>query len=121
MQIERRRHSRTPVRLLVQHQADVDAPVEIDYATDLSPGGLFLRTRNPPAPSAMFHLQFAPARDARLVEAFCRVARVTGEGVGVEFIQLDGRSAAVLEDVLGVAPVAAMAAVLPSVRPQALA
>ena len=88
---DRRRHPRTPVTLLVQHDGE-----EIDYATDLSPGGLFIQTRRPATRGATVQVQFSPNRDSNLVHAFCRVARVTPEGMGAAFLALDPEATALV-------------------------
>jgi len=93
---DRRRHPRIPVTLLVQHQAEAGAAHDVDYATDLSTGGLFIRTRRPALPGATLQVQFAPGKDSCLIQAYCRVARVTPEGMGAAFVQLDADSAEVL-------------------------
>lgn len=80
------------MRFLVQHQATVDDAGDVDYATDLSRGGLFISTQKAFEPKATLHVQFAPKKDARLVSAFCRVKEVTPTGVCAEFIGLDAES-----------------------------
>lgn len=100
MSPERRAHARHSVRILVQHHENTDAPYEVDYASDLSTGGLFIKTQNMVPLGTTIHVQFAPAKDARMVQAFCRVARITPNGVGAEFLQMDPASTALLEDVL---------------------
>ncbi len=95
MTSERRAHVRHPVRLLVQHQAGSQTP-EVDYASDVSQGGLFVNTRRAPGANETVHVQFSPGKDARTVEAFCRVARVTDEGFGVAFVALDEAAAQLL-------------------------
>ena len=100
MHSDRRAHTRHSVRILVQHHENTDAPYEVDYATDLSTGGLFIKTHLAPAPGSTIHVQFAPAKDARMVEAFCRVARVTPQGVAAQFVQMDASSTELLQTVL---------------------
>lgn len=107
---ERRQHPRLAVRLLVQHQSTPEAAFEVDYATDLSQGGFFLNTTQRLEPNATLHVQFAPARDARVVEAFCRVARITPQGVGATFLSLDGDGAALIAEVLASTPLPKVAA-----------
>ncbi len=80
------------MRFLVQHQAAVDATQDIDYATNLSRGGLFISTHKSFEPRATLHVQFAPKKDAQLVSAFCRVMEVTPDGVSAEFVGLDFES-----------------------------
>ncbi len=93
---DRRLYTRHAVRLLVQHQTDAMQTHEVDYASDISRGGLFICTATPPPYDSTIHVQFAPAKDARMVEAFCRVARITRDGVGAEFVQMDDQSACLL-------------------------
>ena len=100
MSQERRAHSRHSVRILVQHHENTDAPYEVDYASDLSTGGLFITTHTAAPLGSTIHVQFAPAKDARMVEAFCRVARITPTGVGAEFVQMDPASSQLLHGVL---------------------
>ena len=86
--------------MLVQHHEDTDVPYDVDYASDLSTGGLFITTHNVAPLGSTIHVQFAPAKDARMVHAFCRVARVTPTGVGAEFLQMDPASVELLGKVL---------------------
>src|SRR5689334_6962210 len=93
---ERRRHQRIPVSLLVQHRASLSEPLVTDYATDLSASGLFIRTTTQIAEGDTLQVTFAPQKNAAIVEAYCRVTRVTEDGVGAEFIQLDSEAAELL-------------------------
>ena len=97
---DRREDPRVPVRLLVQHQVAAGESFEIDYATDLSLGGLFIETRKPFTPDTTVHVQFAPGRNSFLVSAFCRVTHVSTEGIGAEFISLDTESAKLIDAAL---------------------
>ncbi|MBE2250554.1 MAG: PilZ domain-containing protein [Myxococcus sp.] len=96
---ERRLATRKPVRLLVQHQSSEGA-YEIDYASDLSAGGLFIASRATPPRHATVHVQFAPATNAPLVSAFARVTHVTPDGFGAAFIALDPEAASAINAVL---------------------
>ncbi len=86
---DRRRHDRKPAHLLVQHQVSTDEGPQVDYATDLSIGGLFIASKKDVAQNATLHVQFAPAKDSRLVSAFARVTHVTPQGFGAQFVSLD--------------------------------
>ncbi len=97
---DRRRHPRQPVHLLAQHSELPGGGLEVDYVKDLSPGGLFLATAKGLKQEATFHVQFSPAKDTRLVSAFCRVARVTPQGVGVQFLSLDDEARALIDQVV---------------------
>ncbi len=81
-----------PVRLLVQHQVASGESFDIDYATALSRGGLFIETRKSFVPDSTLHVQFAPRRDCQLVSVFCRVTHVGPQGIGAEFVGLDAES-----------------------------
>ena len=80
------------MRFLVQHQAAINDSLDVDYASNLSRGGLFISTSKPIAPKTTLHVQFAPKKDAQLVSAFCRVKEVRPDGVSAEFIGLDAES-----------------------------
>ncbi len=87
---ERRRHPRVPVRLQVKRRTTVHPPEQVEYATDLSEGGLFIRTRhNDIKPGSTLDVAFAPTGHTREVQARGRVVRVTSEGLAIEFIELD--------------------------------
>ena len=76
-------------RFLVQHQTSTEDGHEVDYATDLSETGLFIRSPRRPPPSATVHLQFSPLKNSGLVSLFALVTHVTSEGFGAQFIDLD--------------------------------
>lgn len=84
------------MRFLVQHQAAVDDAADVDYASDLSRGGLFISTSKPLTKKATLHVQFAPKKDARLISAFCQVTDVTPQGVTASFVNLDAESEALI-------------------------
>lgn len=80
------------MRFLVQHQGGTDESFDVDYATDLSRGGLFISTLKPLAQSSTLHVQFAPKKDAQLVSAFCQITDVRPDGVSARFVSLDPES-----------------------------
>lgn len=102
---DRRKETRHAVRLLVRHQADGEVSPVVDYASDLSHSGLFIQTDRAVRPDDTLHVEFAPLRDARLVVAFCRVARVSARGIGAEFLRLDDESKDALSTALAAAEV----------------
>lgn len=97
---ERRTATRKPVRILVQHQSSTETGYEVDYASDLSAGGMFIASRVTPPRHATVHVQFAPAKDAPLVSAFARVTHVTAHGFGTEFVSLDPDAARLISAAL---------------------
>jgi len=80
------------MRFLVQHQGGSDESFDIDYASNLTRGGLFISTHKALAPKSTLLVQFAPKKDAQLVSAFCQVMNVTDEGVNAQFVSLDAES-----------------------------
>jgi hypothetical protein len=89
---EKRRHPRMPVILKVKRAATVHQPEQVDYATDLSEGGLFIRTDNRPRVGTYMKLEFTPLPGSLSVTTECRVVRVSSEGVAIEFTSLDSDS-----------------------------
>ncbi len=89
------------MRFLVQHQAAVDDAAEVDYASDLSRGGLFISTNKPLTTKSTLHVQFAPRKDAQLISAFCQVTDVTPDGVTAAFLNLDDEAAQLIASALG--------------------
>jgi hypothetical protein len=83
MHADRRVHQRRAANFLVQHSAATGA---IDYARDISTGGIFVTSPHLPTVGDTVQVQFSPERGQQLVVAFCRVARVTAEGFGAEFV-----------------------------------
>jgi uncharacterized protein (TIGR02266 family) len=101
---ERRRHDRTPLSLLVQFRFDTLEDFLAEYSVNLSPGGLFIGTDAPHALGDIVHLQFALKDGSRLIEGLGRVVRVEPPGapgrtagMGVEFLNLDPESQALVE------------------------
>jgi hypothetical protein len=86
MHANRRRHERHDAKFLVQHSSTVGAVPELDYARDISEGGIFVATARKRSVGDTVQVQFSPDRGGQLVVAFCRVARVTPEGFGAAFI-----------------------------------
>ncbi len=100
---ERRRNARTPVTLLVQYRFDTLEDFVAEYATNLSPEGMFLQTNEPSPVGSLLHVQFSLKDGSRLIEGLARVVRVArpGEapGMGVEFVQFDEPSRALIRQI----------------------
>jgi molecular chaperone DnaK len=106
---DRRRDPRHPVNLLVHVAArDVDELAE-RYATDVSRGGLFVRTREPYPVGTMVRLEVrltggTPAIRALAIVRYSQPDRPgvnppVKPGMGLEFLELDGPSRLTLEAV----------------------
>lgn len=104
MSDNRRKHPRAPIALLVQYRFNTLEDFLAEYATNLSPGGMFIQTDAPSPVGTTIHLQFSLKDGSRLIDGLARVARVvphptTGEpaGMGVEFLEFDPAALAVLQ------------------------
>ncbi len=91
----RRKHPRRELALLVQYRFNSLEDFLAEYATNLSPGGMFIQTDRPSPVGSTLHLQFSLKDGSRLIDGLVRVARVvrvgTREhpaGMGVEFLDL---------------------------------
>lgn len=75
-----------------------------DYAKDLSAGGLFIRTKRIRPLGSTLQVQFSPTRNPRdpdhSIRARCEVVRLTEDGVGTRFVELDAEAKKRLERLL---------------------
>jgi molecular chaperone DnaK len=106
MGIERRKHPRTELRLLVQYRSDSFDTFLAEYASNLSPGGIFLRTDSPHPLGSTIFLQFFLADGSKLIEGMGQVVRVNEPtnagrepGMGIEFTNFDEASMTLIEEV----------------------
>jgi hypothetical protein len=99
---ERRIAERKPVRILVKHQSSSDGGYEVDYASDLSTGGMFIASRSTPPRRATVHVQFSPGKDALVVSTFALVTHVSSLGFGAAFIGLDSEAASAISAIRSV-------------------
>lgn len=104
---EKRRHPRAPLQLLIQFRFDTFDEFLAEYSTDISLGGMFIRTRQPREEGAFVYLQFALKDGARLIEGLGRVVRVNPPddptrtpGMGIEFVNFDEESMALIEEIV---------------------
>ena len=99
---DRRRHDRAPVAILVQFRFSTFEDFLAEYATNLSPGGMFIHTAAPREVGEVIYLQFSLKDGSRLIEGMARVARVAPPpepGMGVAFLDLDAASKALVESI----------------------
>ncbi len=104
---ERRKHPRVPLGLLIQFRFDTFEDFLTEYATDISAGGMFIRTQSPREEGSMVYLQFALRDGPKIFEGLGRVVRVNPPedpgrvaGMGVEFVNLDADSRQLIEEIL---------------------
>ncbi len=104
---ERRKHPRVPLKLLIQYRFDTFDEFLIEYATDVSIGGMFIRTDDPHEEGSIVYLQFALRDGVKIIEGLGRVVRVNPPGdasripgMGIEFVQLDAESKEIIEEIV---------------------
>ena len=106
---ERRRYPRAPLSLLIQYRFDTLEDFLAEYSTDISLGGMFIRTNEPREEGALVYLQFYLRDGAKLIEGLGRVVRsippdaATGShvpGMGVEFINFDEPSLELIRQIV---------------------
>ncbi len=107
--IERRRHPRTELSILVQFRFNSFEDFLAEYSLDISPGGIFIRTESPRTEGSIIYLQFSLADGSRLIEGMGRVVRVNPPGVagrvagmGIEFLNFDDESYALVQEICAV-------------------
>jgi molecular chaperone DnaK len=103
---ERRRHPRTPLSLLVQFRFNTFEDFLAEYAVNISPGGMFIRTDHPNEEGSSIYLQFSLKDGSPLIEGMGRVVRVNPPGIdgrvagmGIEFENFDDESMALIHDI----------------------
>ncbi len=103
---EQRRHPRVNTAVLVQFRRDILEDYRVEYATDVSRGGLFVRTDRPHPAGALVQIQLVPRSGPGLIEGLGRVVRATrpGEidagsaaGMAIEFLDFDREMLEALE------------------------
>ena len=107
---EKRRHPRAPLQLLVQYRFDSVGEFLAEYSSNISLGGIYIRTDRPREEGALIYLQFALKDGSRLIEGLGRVVRSNppGDGLppgiepgmGVEFVNFDGESVELIEKIV---------------------
>ena len=102
----RRQHPRSPVSLLVQYRFDTLDDFVAEYSVDLSPGGMFLRSEDPPPElGSVIHLQFSLKDGSKLIEGLGRVVWISPvgpgriPGLGISFSQFDPESLALISQI----------------------
>jgi uncharacterized protein (TIGR02266 family) len=104
---ERRRHPRARLQMLIQLRFNSLEDFLTEYATDISVSGMFIRTEEPREEGTLVYLQFLLRGGQKLIEGLARVVRVNPPGdkervagVGVEFVNLDPESVALIEEIV---------------------
>ena len=103
---ERRKYPRTPLSILVQFRFDSIEEFLAEYSLNISPGGIFIRTNEPRPRDSMIYIQFLLNDGTRLIEGMGKVVRSNRidspsrpAGMGIEFVNFDQESLALIHDV----------------------
>ncbi len=102
---ERRVHPRVLTPLLVHYRFPSRADFLKQYASDISRGGMFIRTDDPCQVGQVLCLQFVLEDGGKLIEGSGTVVHAnTGEraprGMGIEFLNLEPESVALIDDIV---------------------
>lgn len=104
---KQRKHARKQVSLLVQYRFNSLEDFLAEYAVNLSPGGIFIATEDPSPVGTMLYLQFSLKDGSKLIEGMGRVVHVhqptpdQPRGMGIEFVQFDEASMALINKICG--------------------
>ena len=105
-QDDRRKHSRTPLSLLVQFRFNTFEDFLADYSVNISPGGIYIRTDEPQEEGSIIYLQFSLKDGSRLIEGMGKVVRCnlpgtagTTAGMGIEFLNFDDESMTLINEI----------------------
>lgn len=102
---DRREHPRLPLELLVQFRLPSMDEFMREYASNISVGGMFIRTGTPHPEGSRVYLQFRLEDGSKIIEGLGQVVHVNppeanNPGMGVEFINLDDASRAFIEELV---------------------
>ena len=106
---DRRKYPRVPLSLLIQYRFDTLEDFLSEYSTNISIGGMFIRTDKPKDEGTLVYLQFYLRDGAKLIEGLGRVVRVnpaeaTGDqaaaGMGIEFVNFDEESMELIRQIV---------------------
>ncbi|MBI5529835.1 MAG: TIGR02266 family protein [Deltaproteobacteria bacterium] len=107
----RRRYPRAPLSLLVQFRFNSVQEFLSEYATNMSMGGMFIRTTDPREIGTLVYFQFTLKDGSKLIEGLGRVTWVSrydpedksGQnfpGMGLEFVNIDEDSTSLIEQIV---------------------
>jgi type IV pilus assembly protein PilZ len=106
---EKRRHPRAPLQLLVQYRFQTMGEFLAEYSSNISLGGIYIRTDHPREEGALIYLQFTLRDGSALIEGLGKVVRSNPPeglpagmepGMGVEFVNFDEESMQLIEQIV---------------------
>jgi type IV pilus assembly protein PilZ len=99
----RRKHVRVPQSLLVQYRFNTPEDFLSEYSTNLSMGGMFIKTEDPSDVGTLVYFQFVLNDGDKLIEGLGRVTwcnRGVEPGMGLEFINMDDESLDLIKSIV---------------------
>jgi type IV pilus assembly protein PilZ len=106
---DKRRYPRAPLQLLVQYRFQNVGEFLAEYSSNISLGGIYIRTDHPREEGALIYLQFTLRDGSALIEGLGRVVRSNPPetapagvepGMGVEFLNFDEETQEVIEKIV---------------------
>ncbi|MBK6689788.1 MAG: PilZ domain-containing protein [Deltaproteobacteria bacterium] len=105
---DRRRFPRVPLNLLIQYRFDTFEDFISEYASDLSEGGMFIKNDDDDdthEEGQLVYLQFTLKDGTRLIEGLGKIVRINDQrsgdpGLGIEFLNFDEDSKALIEAIV---------------------
>src|SRR5688572_24861433 len=102
---DRRSSVRVPLNMLVQFRLNDINEFMREWASNISGGGMFIRTRTPHPSGSMIYLQFNLSDGSKLIEGLGKVVHVNPPdhavpGMGVEFVNLDRDSKRLIDQII---------------------
>ena len=106
---EKRKHPRAPLQLLVQYRFGSVGDFLAEYSSNISLGGIYIRTDEPREEGSLIYLQFTLRDGSPLIDGLGRVVRSNRPGdlppgiepgMGVEFVNFDDESMALIEQIV---------------------
>lgn len=101
---DRRKFPRVPLNLLIQYRFDTFEDFIAEYASNISLGGMFIKTGETKPEGTHVYLQFSLKDGTRLIEGLGHVVRVVGDGddagMGIEFVNFDEDSWELVEAIV---------------------
>jgi type IV pilus assembly protein PilZ len=107
--VEKRRYPRAPLQLLVQYRFGSVGDFLAEYSSNISLGGIYIRTDAPRDEGSLIYLQFTLRDGSPLIEGLGKVVRVNRPGdvppgvepgMGVEFVNFDDESMGLIEQIV---------------------
>ncbi len=106
---EKRKHPRAPLQLLVQYRFGSVGDFLAEYSSNISLGGIYIRTDEPREEGSLIYLQFTLRDGSPIIDGLGRVVRSNRPGdlppgiepgMGVEFVNFDDESMALIEQIV---------------------